>query len=358
MGTTAPTLPPAAARLKGMKLSSGWVVTEEIPRLPGATGGQFSCVYKVEKDGKTAFLKALDYSKAEEISAATGVDTLTALQSLINAYQFERNLLRQCKEKRMDRIVIALEDGSVRVDAGPFGEVNYLIFEPAEGDVRKHLSLLQNLNLVWILKCLHQIATGLFQLHSARVAHQDLKPSNVLVFSENLSKLADLGCASVQGSVSPRDDLEFAGDMTYAPPELLYGNVDPDWGPRRQAVDVYHFGSMVMFFFCGVSMTAMILANMPSDHLYAVWGGTYSEVLAEVRHAFGMALDEFEKNVPGKELPRTLRAALSQLCDPEPRRRGHPSNRQGSNNPYSLERYMSLFDLLSQRAAIGILEGK
>jgi len=98
MGTVTPPLPPPAARLKGLKLPSGWIVTEEIQRLPGATGGQFSCGYKVQRDGKTAFLKALDYSKAQEISLATGIDALTALQALINAYQFERKLLLDCKQ--------------------------------------------------------------------------------------------------------------------------------------------------------------------------------------------------------------------------------------------------------------------
>lgn len=358
MGTVAPTLPPPAARLKGLTLPSGWVVTEEIQRVPGATGGQFSCGYKVQRDGKIAFLKALDYSKAGEIAAATGIDVLTALQALINGYQFERNLLRDCKQKRMDRIVMALEDGSVRVDTGTFGEVNYLIFEAADGDVRKHLSLFQNLNVIWILKCLHHIATGLYQLHSAKVAHQDLKPSNVLVFDADLSKVADLGCASIEGTISPRDGCEFAGDRTYAPPELLYRSMDPDWRRRRQAADVYHLGSMVTFFFCGVSMTAMILDKMPADHLYTVWGGSYSEVLAEIRDAFGLALEEFARNVPGEQLRRTLREAVSQLCDPEPLRRGHPSNRRGSANPYSLERYVSLFSHLAQRATIGILEKK
>jgi serine/threonine protein kinase len=358
MGTATPTLPSPAARLKGLTLRSGWVVTEELPRLPGATGGQFSCGYKVQKDGKTAFLKALDYSKAKEIALATGIDTLTALQGLINAYQFERNLLWECKQKRMDRIVVPLEDGSVTVDTGDFGEVNYLIFEPAEGDVRKHLSSFRNLNVIWTLKCLHHIATGLYQLHGAKVAHQDLKPSNVLVIDSSVSKVADLGCASIQGTISPRDDYEFAGDRTYAPPELLYRSIDPDWGRRRQAADVYHLGSMVTFFFCGASMTAMILANMPPDHLYTVWAGTYPQILAEIRYAFGLALEEFSRSVPGEQLRRTLREAVSQLCDPEPSRRGHPSNRWGSANPYSLERYVSLFNLLAQRAAIGILERK
>jgi len=277
---------------------------------------------------------------------------------LVNAYQFERNLLRECKQKRMDRIVMALEDGSVRVETGPFGEVNYLIFEEATGDVRKHLALFRNLDLIWILKCLHHISTGLYQLHGAKVAHQDLKPSNVLVFDNNLSKVADLGCASIQGALCPRDDFEFAGDSTYAPPELLYRSIDPDWGRRRLAADVYHLGSMVTFFFCGMSMTAMILKNMPPDHLYPVWAGTYTEVLAEVRNAFGMALTEFSSNVPGERLRTALREIVSQLCDPEPTRRGHPSNRRGLGNPYSLERYISQFDLLAQRAAIGILEKK
>lgn len=105
-------------------------------------------------------------------------------------------------------------------------------------------------------------------------------------------------------------------------------------------------------------MTAMVLAHMPADHLYTVWGGNYSEVLAEIRDALGLALEEFSLCVPGEQLRKPLREAVSQLCDPEPSRRGHPSNRQGSANPYSLERYVSLFNLLAQRAAIGILERK
>jgi hypothetical protein len=69
----------------GLTLPSGWVVTEKIQRLANATGGQFSCGYKVQRDGGIAFLKALDYSKAQEIALSAGIDTLTALQGLINA---------------------------------------------------------------------------------------------------------------------------------------------------------------------------------------------------------------------------------------------------------------------------------
>ena len=234
--------------------------------------------------------------------------------------------------------------------------MNYLIFEPADGDVRNHLGLAAKVEIAWILRSLHHIATGLHQLHGSDIAHQDIKPSNILVFEQTISKVSDLGSASVKGVACPRDRARFAGDRTYAPPELLYGYQDPEWNRRRQACDIYHLGSMVVFFFCGIGITALILKNMPNDHLYQVWAGTYSQILPEIRNAFGIALQEFATNVPGDRLRSALRDAVSQLCDPDPLLRGHPRNRIGVSNQYSLERYVALFNLLAQRAEIGILE--
>ena len=345
-----------AARLAGLTLDSGWHVVERVPPQDGATGGYFSCSYIVEKNSRTAFLKALDYSKAVEIAKQNSVDLPTALQCLIQAYNFERSLLQRCAQKRMDRVVVAIENGSIPVDQGVFGTVDYLIFEPADGDIRKHLALAPRVELAWILRCLHHIATGLYQLHSANVAHQDIKPSNVLVFERKISKVADLGSASIKGVECPRDAVNCAGDRTYAPPELLYGRQDTEWNRRRQACDVYHLGSMVVFLFCGVGMTAMILEHLPREYHYQIWRGSYAEVLAEVRDAFGRALQECESNIPGDRLRVALREAISQLCDPDPSLRGHPLNRRGVTNQYSLERYVSLFNLLARRAEIGILE--
>jgi len=310
----------------------------------------------VEREGKHAFLKALDYSKAEEVAQQSGIDELHALQTLVEAYNFERNLLYECAKKRMDRVVVALEDGSVRVDAGPFGTVFYLIFERADGDVRNHLATSAKIELAWLLRCLHHVATGLNQLHSAHVAHQDLKPSNVLVFERVISKVADLGSASIRGEDCPRDGCEFAGDMMYAPPELLYGHRDEEWNRRRQACDVYHLGSLIAFFFCGVGMTSMVLSFMQEGHRPRSWAGTYPQILPEVRDAFGLALREFERNVAGDRLKVALREIVSQLCDPDPLQRGHPRNRSGIAAPYSLERYVERLNLLARRAEIGILE--
>lgn len=148
MGTTSP-----AEKLEGLTLASGWRVTGRVAELPGGTGGNFSRQYTVEKGGKRAFLKALDYSQAEQIASQTGVDQVVALQSLVGAYNFERNLLYDCKKKRMDRVVVALEDGNVKVDTGIFGTVFYLIFEAADGDIRRHLAATGKVEQAWVLRC-------------------------------------------------------------------------------------------------------------------------------------------------------------------------------------------------------------
>ena len=50
------------------------------------------------------------------------------------------------------------------------------------------------LDLVFMMGTLHHVSLGLSQLHRAEIAHQDLNPSNVLVFeSGKSSKICDLG---------------------------------------------------------------------------------------------------------------------------------------------------------------------
>jgi serine/threonine protein kinase len=93
----------------------------------------------------------------------------------------------------MDRVVQSIDFGHVVVDHTDLGRVDYLILEIADGDVRSFLSTCNKIELAWKLRALHHIATGIHQLHAADIAHQDVKPSNVLVLGATISKIADLG---------------------------------------------------------------------------------------------------------------------------------------------------------------------
>ncbi len=334
--------------LQGLQVGD-WVVGPPAPRVVGATGGNFSCCYPVtRKDGTRGFLKALDFSRALQAP-----DPVTALRILTEAYDFERTVLLDCKVRRMDRVVSAIEDGKVQVNNTAAGVVPYLIFEAADCDLRTQLSTMGAVDMGWKLRSLHHMATGLRQLHTAVTAHQDLKPSNVLVFGGNCSKIADMGCASRKGTVCPRDHMQIAGDPAYAPPELFYGYYDPEWSIRRLGCDLYLLGSMTVFLFSGLSMTSLLFTHVSPTHRPNVWSGTYRDVLPYIIDAFDQALGTLEAQIPSLSLAQELRTIIGQLCHPDPSLRGHPRNRLGISAAFGLERYVSQFDLLATKARLG-----
>jgi serine/threonine protein kinase len=333
--------------LKGLALPDGWEVLSAIDRDPNSTGGNFSHGYIVQNQaGAKAFLKALDF--AEALNAP---DPAFALQYLTEAFNFERQVMRRCSERKLDRVVLAITDGMIRVPGCSIagGIVQYLIFELADGDLRSTANAAAHFETAWLLRALHHMATGLTQLHGQQIAHQDLKPSNVLVFDSKIAKIGDLGRAALKGSFPPHEDEEVAGDKTYAPPELLYHYVDPDWNRRRLGCDAYLLGSMVVFCFLGTAMTPLVHAQLHPGHHWSSWSGTYDEVLPYVRDAFDKAVAAFEAAVAG-EMRERLTAIVRELCEPDPRLRGHPRERWNISTQYSLVRYRETFDLLASRA--------
>ena len=340
-GTSTP-----AQQLVGKELPNGWKVEELIEQPETATGGHFSTSYIVRSgNGERAFLKAMDYRKALESS-----DPARALQTMTAAYNFERDILEKCNSNRLSRIVRVLDSGSLPPQNGDASSVvEYLIFELARGDIRSFVSFGQAFDMAWALRTMHQTAVALRQLHSAQIAHQDVKPSNVLIFEHDYSKLADLGRAFDRQSPSPHDELFCAGDLTYAPPELLYGHAPEDWRVRRLGCDVYLLGSLVVFFCTGVSMTHLLLKRLDKEHSYKNWGGLYSEVLPYLQQVFTEIIRELREK-SRIDFADELAGLVTQLCNPDPQLRGHPKNIGYRQDRYSLERYVSVFDRLAKKA--------
>lgn len=339
-----------AANLVGVTLEGGWYV-ESIVDLPSAaTGGNFSTGYIVRgPDGKKAFMKAMDYSRAFRGNPA-GV--AVRLQRITEQINHERELVRRCNLKRLRRVVTSLATGTyLRPGAAGHEAVEYLIFEFADSDVRRRLDSVVSLEAAWKLRALHNIAVGLTQLHANDIAHQDLKPSNVLVFDDENQKLADLGSASCRGLVPPHDMWDIAGDPDYAPVEFQYGYVPADWLPRRFGCDAYLLGSMIVYLFTRLCMTELLFSVLEAQYHPHEWVGEYQEVLPFLQDSFTDTLF-----LVGDEIPEVVRddlvAAVRQLCHPSPALRGDPKAKSGRGNPYSLRRYVSLFDRLTRRCLL------
>ena len=337
-------------QLAGRSLENGWKVGELVEPNAVATGGHFSVGYlATHEDGRTGFLKALDFG-----DVAAQPDIPDFIQRLVTAFNFERELLKRTQSRRMSRVIQALEYGEVEVPGSVFGRVPYLIFEFADGsDVRQYLSTSAQFDVAWKLRTLHHASVGLRQLHADRIAHQDLKPSNVLVFENIGSKIGDLGRASIKGTDGPSDQWPIAGAKPYAPPEQLYGHIDSDWDRRRLGTDLYHLGSLAVFFFTNQSMNSILIQFLHNDHRPGNTGLVYKDILPYVQAAFGQALNAIEPVIPDS-IKTDLIPQITYLCDPNPETRGHPLARRRGGRQCDIDRFVSAFNLLATKAETGL----
>ncbi len=343
-----------ASSLTGIELENGWKVQEIIKPAPQSTGGYFSIGYLVvDKSGNQAYLKALDFS-----SAFDAPDAARRLEEMTTAYNFERDLLAKCKRNRLQRVVTPIADGSVIVSGfGKLGRVFFLIFEKAEGDIRTYYNQLKQFDLAWCLRSLHNAAVGLEQLHSHGIAHQDLKPSNVLYFEKIGSKLSDLGRAADRLSASPMDEALIPGDIGYAPIEQFYGYKVRDDFECKFCADMYLLGSLIFFYFLKVSVTVAIMTKLKSIISEDFTNTDFFNDLPYIRNAFFETITDLEKEISkyAGKITDDIVSLAKELCEPDPRLRGHPKNRATGIQRYGLVRYISKLDLLAQHAEYNLI---
>lgn len=337
----------AAGELKGLKLSNDWTVVEHLQRNPNGSGGTFSHSYQVEKDGKIGFLKAFDFAPAFD----PGVDTIELMQILVGSYDHEKAVLEHCKTRRLSNVVMAIDAGFVQVpNLGAMeGRVYYLVFEMADGDVRCQIDISKRFDSLWCIRALKDVCLGLWQIHKEMIAHQDTKPSNVLVYKNAHFKVSDFGRSSRKGHPAWHDELPVAGDSSYAPPELLYGYTHADFNARRFGCDIYMLGNLATFLFCGANVTAQLLSKLNTQHHPRNWSGSYDDVLPYLTNAFTSVLHDLTQANPA--LPPEIIEIVGELCCPNIANRGHPRS-IGKYDHFSLERYVSRFDVLLRKFTI------
>jgi len=358
------TLTDPARDLIGKTVLGEWLIEESINlKSNGSTGGNFCIPYKARniKTGQRGFLKVLDVIKAIQIYGNEGVSVLETLNRITTAHIFESQLMDACKEKKLTRVVRALEYGEIALDVPPLGNIGFpfLIFELADGDTHKLLQT-NAVDLAWWLSTLHQAAVGIQQLHGLNIAHQDLKPSNVVFFGvddeqlrkladgtikiknlTNNSKLTDLGRAARKGVASKNDGR--VGDFGYMPPEYYYGYRPLNWGERFLAMDLYLLGNLAFTAITGISITTAIFSQTPPEIHWVMYHGDYPDVVPALTRALAEVLQKVRDKIP-EPLRELLITTIQQLCQPDPAKRGHPKNHEMiAGAKYSVERYVSAF---------------
>lgn len=331
--------------LTGKITPDGWRICEPVEFPVDQTGGHFSDCYFVEKSERRAFLKALDIEKFD----------IGQINGLLAGFAYESDLLQLCQEKGLGRIIKVIESGRVERDpnAPPvLRQVPFLIFELAKSDVRPTIDISKQVSNQWRFQVLHQTTLALLQLHKERIAHQDLKPSNVLVFDEKSLKLADLGRSSLQGKAAPHDGLKVAGARNYAPFEQRYDYIRPDWIERRVSVDVFHLGCLVVFSFTNICFPEYVIDRLAPQFHPHNWGDSYEKVIDHIKAANIQALADLSNDFP-PQFKVELIEIVRDLCHPDPVQRGKSGYKgKSAAGLLWLNRYVSRFDILEKKSRI------
>ncbi len=326
----------AAGNIEGRDLN-GWHVKSKLPspdKSKGQTGGNFSVCYIVEKDGVEYFMKVFDFEKCFSRYRTSGMELTQYIEKSTREFNYEKELSSYCGRKNIKKVISYVDSGEAEFEDFKYGVVSYIVYEKAEGDIRKILDLSKKVvftqqlkDIVLKLKSLHDVAVGLQQLHKNEISHQDMKPSNVLSVRSQF-KIGDLGKSlCLSSEINCPYTNSFNGDPHYAPPEAFFNKGIPREKNELYQMDNYMLGSLIVFYISGVSFNALMSRHLPisiSDMVES--GKSYDDAKIDLINAYHEALLDFEKDIPLEDIREELTQIVAYLCNPDVAKRGHPKN--------------------------------
>ena len=317
--------------LDGITLKNDWVIISSFTGYQGQFGRGY--IAENKQTNKKGFVKALNLEILNNSQ-----NFLVDAQKLINDFSFEQNLLKQCLNKRMSRVVKLLDYGEIKSEKFSL-PIPYMIFEFAEKITKEVLETDQrSLDSILQLSCIHGAITAVNQLHKSNIAHQDIKPSNFLEIND-ITKIADLGRSTQINNSSSYDEINVAGDQRYSPPELLYGEVSNDWYTRRFSCDMYMLGGIIAYCITHEPLTYTLIKNLNEELKPLNMQGQYDQVLPSIQSEMNKIYTELEIRLP--ENLKEIVIIIKQMTNPDPSYRGWPKFKGRVGNQYNLEPYIS-----------------
>jgi len=175
---------------------------------------QFTLVSKIGHGANAKVYLAFD-TEAKKYYAAKAIKISPKGHSA-SSIEREIRIMRLLDHKNIVKLHSVLHD--------QINDVVYIIMEYGDaGSLQTYVSK-QKLPETDIASVLFQVLQGLSYLHDQGIVHQDIKPSNILLFSDGKVKITDFGIGHDFGSAE-----EIIGTPAYQAPELLSDefNLDP-----------------------------------------------------------------------------------------------------------------------------------
>ena len=118
-----------------------------------------------------------------------------------------------------------------------------LVMERMQESLTSVVEEYPNIPMYVKLSMLLDVSRGLWYLHTHHppIVHRDLSPNNVLLTSQFVAKISDLGVAKVIQADSKKTKTRAPGTVDFMPPEALLES--PEYGPP---LDVFSYGGIIL----------------------------------------------------------------------------------------------------------------
>ena len=118
-----------------------------------------------------------------------------------------------------------------------------LLMERMQESLTSVVEKYPNIPMYVKLSVLLDVSRGLWYLHAHHppIVHRDLSPNNVLLTSQFVAKISDLGVAKVIQADSKKTKTRAPGTVDFMPPEALLET--PEYGPP---LDVFSYGGVIL----------------------------------------------------------------------------------------------------------------
>jgi serine/threonine protein kinase len=300
--------------------------------------GRFEVREFLAEGGFCLVFKGLDSTTGKDV--AIKILKIGARSPDIMEFENEVALLQLLH--RATNVVTLVESGEdavliSTVPAGAFVPIlaHYLVLELADASLDELVLYRDKLSFVRRLELFRDVVLGAHQMHTADVVHRDVKAENCLVFQQpkkSVVKLTDLGRSkrlSEPTRFLAEDYINGRGDIRFAPPEALWGQIGPDETSMRRA-DLYLLGSVVYELALGQAITAVAIGTVVARNIAGWARGTtplaratdYNDKLREIAARYEYAFQLFEEQVPAAARDGAT-DLLRRLCNPDPALREH-----------------------------------
>ncbi|MHC4253120.1 MAG: serine/threonine-protein kinase [Planctomycetota bacterium] len=191
--------------------------------------GDYELIARVGKGGMGSVFKARRISTGETV----------AFKALPPSFAKQENLV--ARFKREVRILLGLKHENIvqGFDSGSIGNLHYLAMEYVDGrPVSEILAREKRLPVPRVIEIMTSVARALAYAHSEGLIHRDVKPDNILIRSDGVVKLCDLGLAREQADTGFTMIGAKLGTPKYMSPEQVEGVKTIDG-----RADVYSLGA-------------------------------------------------------------------------------------------------------------------